>query len=34
MIKCTLIFDKYEHNLQALMNINVIEYAFIDEKIA
>ena len=34
MIKCTLIFDKYEHNLQALMNTNVIEYAFIDEKIA
>ena len=34
MIKCTLIFDKYEHNLQTLMNTNVTEYAFIDEKIA
>ena len=34
MIKCTLVFDKYEHNLQALMNTDVTEYAFIDEKIA
>ena len=34
VIKCTLIFDKYEHNLQALMNTNVIEYVFIDEKTA
>ena len=34
MIKCTLSFDKYEHNLQVLMNTNVIEYVFIDEKIA
>ena len=34
MIKCTLVFDKYEHNLQALVNTDVIEYAFIDEKIA
>ena len=34
MIQCTLIFDKYEHNVQTLMNTNVIEFAFIDEKIA
>ena len=34
IIKCTLVFDKYEHNLQALVNTNVIEYAFIDEKTA
>ena len=34
IIKCTLIFDKYEHNLQTLMNTNVIEYVFIDEKTA
>ena len=34
MIKCTLIIDKYEHNLQALMNTNIIEYVFIDEKTA
>ena len=34
VIKCTLVFDKYEHNLQTLMNTDVTEYAFIDEKIA
>ena len=34
VIKCTLVFDKYEHNLQALVNTDVTEYAFIDEKIA
>ena len=34
MIKCTLVFDKYKHNLQALVNTDVTEYAFIDEKIA
>ena len=34
MIKCTLVFDKYEHNLQTLVNTNVTKYAFIDEKIA
>ena len=34
VIQCTLVFDKYEHNVQALMNTNVIEFAFIDEKIA
>ena len=34
IIKYTFIFDKYEHNLQTLMNINIIEYVFIDERIA
>lgn len=34
MIQCTLIFDKYEHNVYALINIDVIKYAFINEKIA
>ena len=34
VIKCTLVFDKYEHNLQTLVNTNVIEYVFIDEKTA
>ena len=34
IIKCTLVSDKYEHNLQALVNTNATEYAFIDEKTA
>ena len=34
MIKYILIFDKYEHNLQILINKNIIKYVFIDEKIA
>ena len=34
VIKCTLVSDKYEHNLQALVNTDVTEYAFIDEKTA
>ena len=34
VIQCTLVFDKYEHNVQTLMNTNVIEFVFIDEKIA
>ena len=34
VIQCTLVFDKYEHNVQALVNTNVTEFAFIDEKTA
>ena len=34
VIKCTLVFDKYEHNLQTLVDTDVTEYVFIDEKIA
>ena len=34
VIQCTLVFDKYEHNVQTLVNTDVTEFAFIDEKIA
>ena len=34
VIQWTLVFDKYKHNVQTLVNTNVIEFAFIDEKIA
>ena len=34
VIQCTLVSDKYEHNVQALVDTNVIGFAFIDEKTA
>ena len=34
VIQCTLVFDKYEHNVQALVDTGVIGFAFIDEKTA
>ena len=34
IINCILFFDNNQHKLEALIDIDVIEYAFIDREIA